>query len=153
MGTLADITPDMDEVKSAVYRVLAPDSTLQGANYLTAAGHVVAQEIAQENLAPPRLHILLFSCEPEMETGQQRATFALRAVTKNLGDGMPGDRARSGRILQRAGQIAVGTRLFTASGYKFFDSWIESIGELLVDPGAPEESTQDEILVVRFTKL
>lgn len=156
MSTLAELTPNIDEFKSAVYRTLQADATLQGSTYLDRTNGIVAQEKAPKSVVDggdARLHIIFEIAPLDMYTATADVLARLMVVLRNPQRGIPGDRARLGRILERIGEVVVGHGVFTASGYEFFDSWVEGFTDVGIDTDAPEESHQSIMIPFRARKL
>ena len=131
MGTLADSVPDMAVIRSAVWRVLKGDSTLQGATYLAAAGRIVPGDKAPEQLKnAPRLHIEFLPGAAIVldDVGSGRVVLRLRSVLQNPSDGVSADDGRHGRISSRAGYLCTGHGVFTDTAYRFMEL-LGAVGE------------------------
>jgi hypothetical protein len=146
----------MAVIRSAVWRVLKGDSTLQGATYLAAAGRIVPGDKAPEQLKnAPRLHIEFLPGAAIVldDVGSGRVVLRLRSVLQNPSDGVSADDGRHGRISSRAGYLCTGHGVFTDTAYRFMDSWVQSVSDVLTDPKSPEESYQVTTMVARVQKV
>lgn len=162
MSTLASLSPDLNQIPTAVFKVLEPDATLQGTTYLDGAKRVVKGRKATprvrnatdaNGLRKARLHCFLGFVGLDMDTVGVDATLELRAVVGNRHFGVTAESGRLGRILERAGELVVGHGVFTATGYNFHASWLETGTDALIDEKAPDESYQSWFVRIRVRKI
>lgn len=156
MSTLADLSLNPQTLKGGVYSLFQGDSTLQGSGYLNGTTQIVAQKrapMAIRQNGKPRIHLIWDAIVPDMYTATGDCLLEVRAAAPNPRGGVVADTGLLGKLLERSGQIVVGTGVMTASGYRFMDSWAESITGIFGDPADPEESYQSLMVRIRARKL
>lgn len=138
---VADLTPNPHTIRVALFQAVDGDATLEA--LLGGAGQIMNQAHAPPEKRPPRLHLEFLSLLPDKDTVSFKGLLQWRAVVANVQDGPAADAVTIGSVLARASALSVGAGVFTATGYRFMDSWLWEPGLVpgpMVDRDNPEEA-------------
>lgn len=125
---LAARTINPDDVATAAWVILNADATLQGASYLGASDRVWKWSSSVDPDLPALVVAASHVGEVDGEGGIHGFFVDALVVCENPGDGARPDASRMRTILDRVSQLLVGRGKMTATGIRFFDCEVDTMG-------------------------